>query len=198
MTMLNTFDTDFPIDRQLEIEAGPVVMINYFTLDVADEEAFLKAWQTDHEFMREPARFHLNPTPSRGRRQSDLPELCGMGNDFAVSSCIHQPGVPRHTQGLPCIDQSLSAPFPEGCSSWRLCGVVMFIVVLGAVLGLIQRLSLEAVGQGHDRAGARALGPHRRPRRARSAAGCAHWSCRASSGWPSRRGTRGRATSGSP
>ena len=51
MAMLHTFDTDFPIDRQLEVEAGPIVMVNYFTLDVADEEAFLKAWGNDHEFM---------------------------------------------------------------------------------------------------------------------------------------------------
>ncbi len=47
MALLQPLNQDFPIERQIEIDAGPVVMVNYFTLDNADEEAFLRpGWLT--------------------------------------------------------------------------------------------------------------------------------------------------------
>ncbi len=52
MALLQPFDRDVPIEPQLEIDAGPVVMVNYFTLDSADEEAFLKAWMADAAHMK--------------------------------------------------------------------------------------------------------------------------------------------------
>lgn len=42
MSLLRPLDPNFPIERQLEIEAGPVVLVNIFTLDRADEAGFLK------------------------------------------------------------------------------------------------------------------------------------------------------------
>ncbi len=42
----------FPIERQLRIAAKPVVLINLFTLDAADEAQFLEAWKDDAEFMK--------------------------------------------------------------------------------------------------------------------------------------------------
>jgi heme-degrading monooxygenase HmoA len=50
-------DPAFPIDRQLAIEASPVVLVNLFTLDPADEQALLAAWQHDAEFMKQQPGF---------------------------------------------------------------------------------------------------------------------------------------------
>lgn len=52
MPLLRPLDPAFPIDRQLAIAATPVVLINIFTLDKADEPAFLDAWQDDALYMK--------------------------------------------------------------------------------------------------------------------------------------------------
>lgn len=52
MSLLRPLDATFPIDRQLAIDASPVVLVNVFTLDKADEHTFLQAWQTDAAFMK--------------------------------------------------------------------------------------------------------------------------------------------------
>ena len=52
MLKLRPMDPAFPIDRQLGLEANPVVLINLFTLDKADEAAMLKAWTDDAQFMQ--------------------------------------------------------------------------------------------------------------------------------------------------
>jgi len=57
MPLLRPMDPAFPIDRQLAIDASPVVLINVFTLDKADEQALLKAWQHDAEFMKQQPGF---------------------------------------------------------------------------------------------------------------------------------------------
>ncbi len=57
MSLLRPLDPTFPIERQLEIDASPVVLINVFTLDKADEPAFLKAWQDDAAFMKQQSGF---------------------------------------------------------------------------------------------------------------------------------------------
>ena len=57
MLKMNPLDPAFPIDRQLEIDAGPVVLINVFTLDERDEQAFLEVWQDDAAFMKRQPGF---------------------------------------------------------------------------------------------------------------------------------------------
>ncbi len=57
MPLLRPLDPTFPIERQIGIEASPVVLVNIFTLDKADEQAFLKAWQDDAVFMKEQPGF---------------------------------------------------------------------------------------------------------------------------------------------
>lgn len=52
MLKLSPMDPAFPIDRQLGLAANPVVLINLFTLDKADEAAMLKAWTDDAQFMQ--------------------------------------------------------------------------------------------------------------------------------------------------
>ncbi|RXG98133.1 MULTISPECIES: antibiotic biosynthesis monooxygenase family protein [Bradyrhizobium] len=57
MPFLRPLDPTFPIDRQLGIDAGPVVLVNVFTLDNADEQSFLQVWQDDAAFMKRQPGF---------------------------------------------------------------------------------------------------------------------------------------------
>jgi heme-degrading monooxygenase HmoA len=52
MLEVRPMDPAFPIERQLGVESAPVVLVNVFTLDEPDEQAMLKAWQHDAEFMK--------------------------------------------------------------------------------------------------------------------------------------------------
>ena len=47
MSLLGPLDPSFPIDRQLAVEVSPVVLVNIFTLDKADEAALLQTWQDE-------------------------------------------------------------------------------------------------------------------------------------------------------
>lgn len=57
MSLLRPLDPAFPIERQLAVDATPVVLVNVFTLDKADEQAFLQAWQDDAVFMKQQPGF---------------------------------------------------------------------------------------------------------------------------------------------
>src|SRR6516164_7911984 len=57
MSLLRPLDLAFPIERQIAIEASPAMLVNVFTLDKADEQAFLKAWQDDAIFMKRQPGF---------------------------------------------------------------------------------------------------------------------------------------------
>ncbi|HTO64559.1 MAG TPA: antibiotic biosynthesis monooxygenase family protein [Bradyrhizobium sp.] len=57
MQQLRPLDPAFPIERQIAIDAGPVVLVNVFTLDASDEQIFLKAWQDDAAFMKRQRGF---------------------------------------------------------------------------------------------------------------------------------------------
>lgn len=57
MSMLRPLDPSFPIERQLAVEAAPVVLVNLFTLDAADEGALLQAWEDDALFMKRQPGF---------------------------------------------------------------------------------------------------------------------------------------------
>jgi heme-degrading monooxygenase HmoA len=57
MSPLRPLDPTFPLDRQLAIEAGPLVLVNVFTLDKAEEQSFLEAWRTDAVFMKQQPGF---------------------------------------------------------------------------------------------------------------------------------------------
>ena len=43
MSLLRPLDPTFPIERQLAVDASPVVLVNVITLDKADEQAFLQS-----------------------------------------------------------------------------------------------------------------------------------------------------------
>ena len=57
MSLLRPLDPASPIERQIAIDAGPVVLVNVFTLAPADEPTFLEAWQNDAVFMRQQPGF---------------------------------------------------------------------------------------------------------------------------------------------
>ena len=57
MSLLRPLDPAFPIERQIAIDCSPVVLVNVFTLDKADEQTFLKAWQDDAVFMKRQPGF---------------------------------------------------------------------------------------------------------------------------------------------
>lgn len=52
MPTMRPLDPTFSIDRQLDIDAGAVVLINLFTLDLSDEAVFLQVWEDDASFMK--------------------------------------------------------------------------------------------------------------------------------------------------
>ena len=57
MSLLKPLDPAFPIERQIGLDASPVVLVNVFTLDKADEEKFLRVWQDDASFMKRQPGF---------------------------------------------------------------------------------------------------------------------------------------------
>ena len=57
MSQIRPLDPAFPIERQLAIDVSPVVLVNVFTLDQADEQTFLQAWQDDALFMKRQPGF---------------------------------------------------------------------------------------------------------------------------------------------
>lgn len=57
MSILKLMDEKFPIERQLAVEAAPVVLINLFALEAADEARFLEVWKDDAEFMKRQPGF---------------------------------------------------------------------------------------------------------------------------------------------
>lgn len=57
MPILRPLDPTCPIDRQLGLDVTPVVLVNLFTLDAADEPAFLAAWRADAAFMKRQPGF---------------------------------------------------------------------------------------------------------------------------------------------
>ena len=57
MPTMRPLDPAFPIERQVAIDASPVVLVNVFTLDAADEQIFLQAWQDDAQFMKRQTGF---------------------------------------------------------------------------------------------------------------------------------------------
>ncbi|MCP3466886.1 antibiotic biosynthesis monooxygenase [Bradyrhizobium sp. CCGUVB23] len=57
MSHLRPLDPAFPIERQLGIDTSPVVLVNLFTLNKADEETFLQVWQDDAAFMKRQPGF---------------------------------------------------------------------------------------------------------------------------------------------
>jgi len=57
MLQLRPLDPVFPIDRQLGLDASPVVLVNFFILNKAHEQAMLQAWTEDAQYMKHQPGF---------------------------------------------------------------------------------------------------------------------------------------------
>jgi heme-degrading monooxygenase HmoA len=57
MSLLRPLDPTFPIERQIAIDASPVVLVNVLTVDKADEQTFLKTWENDAAFVKRQPGF---------------------------------------------------------------------------------------------------------------------------------------------
>ena len=57
MLSLRPLDPSFPVERQIGLDTGPVVLVNLFLLEKADEAALVKAWQVDAAFMKQQPGF---------------------------------------------------------------------------------------------------------------------------------------------
>ena len=52
MIQFKELDSKATIEDQMQANEGPVILINVFTIDPADEEALIKAWSRDADFMK--------------------------------------------------------------------------------------------------------------------------------------------------
>jgi len=52
MVNFKPLDPEFPIDQQLGVKTGPVVLVNLFTVDAADQDALVAAWREDALWMK--------------------------------------------------------------------------------------------------------------------------------------------------
>ncbi len=52
MVTFKPLDPACPIDQQLAVDAGPVVLVNLFTVDAEDQEALVAAWKVDALWMK--------------------------------------------------------------------------------------------------------------------------------------------------
>jgi len=57
MLQLKHFDAAFPIERQLDAAQSPVILINTFTVDPAEADALLQAWERDANWMKQQPGF---------------------------------------------------------------------------------------------------------------------------------------------
>ena len=109
MSLLRPLDPSFPIERQIAIEAGPVVLVNVVTLDKADEQTFLKTWQDDAAFMkRQPGFISTQLHRALGESPTYL--------NYAVWELC----ADYETAGTPCSFDQTSRPNPfAGRPRWE-------------------------------------------------------------------------------
>lgn len=52
MLRLRALDETFPIETQLGVDQSPVVLVNLFEVDASDEDALMRAWEADANWMK--------------------------------------------------------------------------------------------------------------------------------------------------
>lgn len=57
MSPLKPLGEKFPVEQQFGVGAEPEVLVNAFTLNAADESAFVAAWKDDAELMKRQSGF---------------------------------------------------------------------------------------------------------------------------------------------
>ena len=117
MSLLRPLDPVFPIERQIAIDASPVVLVNVFTLDKGGRGTLSQSLAGRRRLHEAAAGLHLHPASSRNRRKPDLPQLRGLGirpPTFGLHSFIQnsgrssQPIHPRPSLPRTCFRRSRS------------------------------------------------------------------------------------------
>lgn len=114
MPLLRPLDPAFPIAQQLAVDAAPVVLVNVFTLDAADEQTFLDVWQDDAAFMKRQPGFIATQLHRAIGASATYLKLCGLGIDRALPGGVLASGVRGEALGLSGVGRGRSAPVPEG------------------------------------------------------------------------------------
>lgn len=123
MPQLRPLDPEFPIERQIPIDAAPAILVNVFTLDIPDEPAFLQAWQEDAAFMkRQPGFISTQLHRAIGARPTYL-NYAVWGVDCPLPGGVHAPGVQGEAQRVSGVGGRVAAPVPEGRGAGNLRGV---------------------------------------------------------------------------
>ena len=52
MVSFKPLDPNFPIQQQLGLEAGPIVLVNVFSVDASEQDALVEAWRNDALWMK--------------------------------------------------------------------------------------------------------------------------------------------------
>lgn len=52
MLGLKALDQTFPIEAQMGVDQSPVVLVNLFEVDASDEDALMRAWEADANWMK--------------------------------------------------------------------------------------------------------------------------------------------------
>ncbi len=52
MVNFKPLDPEFPIEQQMSIDAGPVVLVNLFTVESKEQDALIEAWKADALYMK--------------------------------------------------------------------------------------------------------------------------------------------------
>ena len=120
MPSMRPLDPAFPIERQIAIEASSVVLVNVFTLDKADEQIFLQAWQDDAQFMKRQPGF-ISAQLHRAIGESPTYLNCAvLGIHRRLPERVHASGIQGENVGLSVLGGRFPASVPEGCGFRRL------------------------------------------------------------------------------
>jgi hypothetical protein len=104
-------DPSFPIERQITIDIGPVVLVNVFTLDKADEEAFLNVWEDDAAFMK---RQHGFISAQLHRAIGENPTYLNYAVWESTAAFRVAFGVQGETRDISRLRRCFPAPVPNG------------------------------------------------------------------------------------
>ena len=123
MSLLRPLDPTFPIERQLAVDAKPVVLVNVITLDKADEQAFLQTWHDDALFMKQQPGF-ISTQLHRAIGESPTYLNYAVWESTAdYRAAFTHPEFRAKPLGPSILCGRFPAPIPKGCSAGHLCRI---------------------------------------------------------------------------
>ena len=125
MLAIRPLDTKVPINDQLGDNLSPVILINVFTVDPADVDALLKAWEHDANWMKNDSRADISTQLHRG-----IADSCVFLNYAVWESVAHfraaftHPEFARLLEAYPSSAVAQPHLFsriavPNLCAAWR-------------------------------------------------------------------------------